>query len=62
MSFVNETHMGTGRSSTMPIVVSVTISAEHTMKNLHETIKGFTVIKPSMLLDISTKPGVMQAN
>jgi len=42
----------------MPIVVSVTISAERTMKHIHETTKGFTVIKPSMMLDISMKQAV----
>ena len=50
--------MGTGRCSTVPIVVSVTDGAEHIMKHLHETTKGFPVTKPLMLLDICTKSAV----
>ena len=51
-------YIETGRCSTMPTVVSVTVSAEHTMKHLPETTKGFPVTKPSMLLDIGTQPAV----
>jgi len=50
--------METGRCSTMPIVVSVTVGAEHIMKHFRETNKRFPVTKPSMLLDTRTKPAV----
>ena len=42
----------------MPIVVSVRVGVEHTMKHLHETTKGLPVTKPSMLLDVYSKPAV----
>ena len=48
----------TGRCTTMLTVVSVTVSAEHIFKLLHETTKGFPVTKPSMVLDISTKSAI----
>ena len=51
-------YIETGRCSTMLTVVSVTVSAEHTFKLLHETTNGFPVTKPSMLLDISTKSAI----
>jgi len=50
--------METGRCSTRPIVVSVTVGVEHTMELLHETTKGFPVTKPLMLLVICTKSAV----
>jgi hypothetical protein len=56
-SFGNST-FGTGRCSTTPTVISVTVSAEHTLKHLHETTEGILLTKPSMMLDIRTMPAV----
>jgi len=42
----------------MPSVVSLTVGVEHTIKHLPETTKGLPVTKPSMLLDVRTKPAV----
>jgi len=47
--------MESGRCSTRRIVLSVTLSAEHTLKHHYEATKGFLVTNPSMLLDKSTK-------
>ena len=55
-SYRKEVYMETARCSTMPIVFSATIRAEHNMKLLHETTMGFPVTKPSMMVDISIKP------
>jgi hypothetical protein len=42
----------------MRTVISVTVRAEHTLKHLEETIKGFLVTTPSMTLDIRTRSAV----
>jgi hypothetical protein len=42
----------------MPTVISATVSAEHTLKHLHETTKGFLVTKPSTLLDTHYAGGI----
>jgi hypothetical protein len=42
----------------LPTVISVTVSAEHTLRHLHETTKGFLVTTPSMMLDIRNRPAV----
>jgi len=47
--------METGRCSTRRIVISVTLSAEHTLKHHYEATNGFLVTNPSMLLDTRTK-------
>jgi len=47
--------METGRCSTRRIVLSVTLSAEHTMKHHYEATKCFLVTNPSMLLETRTK-------
>ena len=50
--------METGRCSNIPTVVSLAVGVEHTTKHLHETTKGLPVTKPSMLLNIRSKPAV----
>jgi len=48
--------METGRCSTRRIVISVTLSAEHTMKHHYEATKGFLLVtNPSIRLDIRIK-------
>ena len=43
--FGNEVHRETGRYSTMPTVISATVSAEHDLKHNRETTKRFPVKK-----------------
>ena len=58
--FDNEVHLETGRYSTMPTVISATVSAEHTLKHtwIRETAKGFPATKPSILLDSHWADGI----
>ena len=46
--------METGRCSTRRIVISATLSVEHTLKHHYEATNGFLVTNPSMLFDIRT--------